>query len=194
MIFLRLRDLRVEFPLYQGSNRSLKKTVFANTPFGALKKDAMNRVNVVALRDLNLNIENGDRLALIGPNGAGKTTLLKVLAGIYPPTAGHIRSSGRVTALLTTSVGLNAEATGRENIILRGMYMDIHPREMRARIDEVAPNVQSHQPQSLLRAWAGNPSAHEQLSERRVGREATITRRVARAAVASAIKPARFAD
>ena len=138
MIFLRLRDLRVEFPLYQGSNRSLKKTVFANTPFGALKKDATNRVNVVALRDLNLNIEHGDRLAIIGPNGAGKTTLLKVLAGIYQPTAGRIRSSGRVTALLTTSVGLNPEATGRENIILRGMYMDIHPREMRARIDEVA--------------------------------------------------------
>jgi len=138
MLFLRLRDLRVEFPLYQGSNRSLKKTVFANTPFGALTKDSMNRVNVVALRDLNLNIEHGDRLAIIGPNGAGKTTLLKVLAGIYRPTSGRIHSLGRVTALLTTSVGLNAEATGRENIILRGMYMDIHPREMRARIDEIA--------------------------------------------------------
>jgi ABC-2 type transport system ATP-binding protein/lipopolysaccharide transport system ATP-binding protein len=77
-------------------------------------------------------------LALIGPNGAGKTTLLKVLAGIYQPSGGRIHSFGRVTALLTTSVGLNAEATGRENIILRGMYMDIHPREMRARIDEIA--------------------------------------------------------
>src|SRR5262249_57206703 len=75
---------------------------------------------------------------LIGSNGAGKTTLLKVLAGIYKPAAGRILSSGRVTALLTTSVGLNAEATGRENIILRGMYMDIHPREMRARVDEIA--------------------------------------------------------
>ena len=117
MTFLRLRDVRVEFPLYQGSNRSLKKTMLANTPFGDLKKDAINRVNVVALHDLNLDIVNGDRLAIIGPNGAGKTTLLKVLAGIYQPAAGRIQSSGRVTALLTTSVGLNAEATGRENII-----------------------------------------------------------------------------
>ena len=138
MTFLRLRDVKVEFPLYQGSNRSLKKTMLARTPFGDLKKDATNRVNVVALHDISLDIENGDRLGLIGPNGAGKTTLLKVLAGIYQPAAGRILSSGRVTALLTTSVGLNAEATGRENIILRGMYMDIHPREMRARIDEIA--------------------------------------------------------
>ena len=64
----------------------------------------MNCVNVVALHDLNLDIENGDRLAIIGPNGAGKTTLLKVLAGIYQPAAGRIHSSGRVTALLTTSL------------------------------------------------------------------------------------------
>jgi ABC-2 type transport system ATP-binding protein/lipopolysaccharide transport system ATP-binding protein len=138
MTFLRMQDLSVEFPIYQGGSRSLKKAVLATTNFGGLRKDAQNRVNVVALRNLNLNIENGDRLALIGPNGAGKTTLLKVLAGIYQPSGGRIHSSGRVTALLTTSVGLNAEATGRENIILRGMYMDIHPQEMRARIDEIA--------------------------------------------------------
>ena len=75
---------------------------------------------------------------IIGPNGAGKTTLLKVLAGIYEPSRGRIASSGRVTALLDATVGLNPDATGRENIILRGMYMDIHPREMRRRVDEVA--------------------------------------------------------
>ena len=59
MTFLRLRDVKVEFPLYQGSNRSLKKTMLAKTPFGDLKKDATNRVNVVALHDLTLDIENG---------------------------------------------------------------------------------------------------------------------------------------
>lgn len=138
MTYLRMQDLSVEFPIYQGGSRSLKKAVLATTNFGGLRKDAHNRITVAALRNLSLNIENGDRLALIGPNGSGKTTLLKVLAGIYKPSGGRFHSFGRVTALLTTSVGLNAEATGRENIILRGMYMDIHPREMRARIDEIA--------------------------------------------------------
>jgi ABC-2 type transport system ATP-binding protein/lipopolysaccharide transport system ATP-binding protein len=63
--------------------------------------------------------------------------LLKVLAGIYEPTRGRVQSVGRVTALLTSSVGLSPDATGRENIVMRGMYMDIHPREIRARIDEI---------------------------------------------------------
>ena len=97
-----------------------------------------DRINVRALQDVTLEIKDGDRVGIIGPNGAGKTTLLKVLAGIYEPSRGRIASSGRVTALLDATVGLNPDATGRENIILRGMYMDIHPREMRRRVDEVA--------------------------------------------------------
>jgi ABC-type polysaccharide/polyol phosphate transport system ATPase subunit len=138
MSYLHLRDAWVEFPIYQGGSRSLKKALLANTTKGNLMRDALDRINVVALRDLNLSIKDGDRLALIGQNGAGKSTLLKVLAGIYQPTRGRLHGSGKVTALLTNSVGLNPEATGRENIILRGMYLGIHPREMMANIDEIA--------------------------------------------------------
>ncbi len=138
MAFLRLRDLSVEFPIYQGGSRSLKKSLLARTTPGNIAKDGRDRINVMALADLTLDIEHGDRLAIVGANGAGKSTLLKVLAGIYAPTRGRLHASGRVSALLTASVGLNPEATGRENIVLRGMYMNIHPREMRSRIDEIA--------------------------------------------------------
>jgi ABC-type polysaccharide/polyol phosphate transport system ATPase subunit len=138
MAFLRLRNLSVEFPMYQGSSRSLKKLLVATTTYGNLARDATDRINVHALNDLTLDIEDGDRVALIGGNGAGKTTLLRVLAGIYYPTRGQVHSQGRISALLDVAVGLNPDATGRENIILRGMYMDIHPREMRARMDEIA--------------------------------------------------------
>lgn len=137
MPFLRARNLSVEFSIYQGSSRSLKKMVFATAMQGNLGRDSADRINVRALNDVSLDIENGDRVGLIGANGAGKTTLLRVLAGIYFPTRGKLYSSGKISALLDASVGLNAEATGRENIILRGMYMDIHPREMRARVDEI---------------------------------------------------------
>ena len=135
---LRLRDVSVEFPIYSGGSRSLKKLLFNRTTQGNLARDARDRITVQALSDVTLDIANGDRLAIIGANGAGKSTLLKVLAGIYSPTRGHMHASGRVSALLTATVGLNPDATGRENIITRGMFMDVHPREMRARVDEIA--------------------------------------------------------
>jgi ABC-type polysaccharide/polyol phosphate transport system ATPase subunit len=138
MAFLRLHNLGVEFPMYQGSSRSLKKSIVANTTRGNLARDALNRINVRALDDLNFNIEEGDRVALLGLNGSGKTTLLKVLAGIYRPSRGQIVRSGRVSALLDINVGMNGDMTGHENIILRGMYMGIHPRDMRKRADEIA--------------------------------------------------------
>jgi ABC-2 type transport system ATP-binding protein/lipopolysaccharide transport system ATP-binding protein len=133
-----LRDVAVEFPVYQAGARSLKKILIAGTTLGNLAHDAHDRVLVRALNDVTLDIRDGERLGIIGPNGAGKTTLLKVLAGIYKPTRGQVRISGRTTALINASVGLNPDATGRENIIVRGLYMDVHPREMRARIDEIA--------------------------------------------------------
>jgi homopolymeric O-antigen transport system ATP-binding protein len=136
--FLRLRDVSVEFPIYQASSRSLKKLLLASSTRGNLGRDARDRVNVRALSNVSLEIGNGERLAVIGLNGAGKTTLLKVFAGVYEPTHGRFTSSGRVSSLLDIQVGLNVDATGRENIVLRGMYMGIHPQEMRRRATEVA--------------------------------------------------------
>jgi ABC-type polysaccharide/polyol phosphate transport system ATPase subunit len=138
MAFLRLHNLSVEFPMYQGSSRSLKKSIVANTTRGNLARDALNRINVRALNDLNFNIEHGDRIGLLGINGSGKTTLLKVLAGIYRPSRGQLFKSGRVSAFLNVEVGMNGDMTGYESIILRGMYMGIHPRDMRKRVNEVA--------------------------------------------------------
>jgi ABC-type polysaccharide/polyol phosphate transport system ATPase subunit len=133
-----LRDVSVEFPIYSGGSRSLKKLLLHSTTQGNLARDASDRITVMALNGITLDINHGDRLAIIGANGAGKSTLLKVLAGIYAPTGGRMHAEGRVSALLTASVGLNPDATGRENIIIRGMYMDVHPRDMRAHVDEIA--------------------------------------------------------
>jgi ABC-2 type transport system ATP-binding protein/lipopolysaccharide transport system ATP-binding protein len=138
MAFIHLRNLSVEFAIYHGGSQSLKKMLVAAATQGNLARDTMNRINVRALNDVTLDLKDGDRVGLIGLNGAGKTTLLRVLAGIYHPTRGQFHSTGKVSALLDVSVGLNPDATGRENIILRGMYMDIHPREMRARVNEIA--------------------------------------------------------
>jgi ABC-type polysaccharide/polyol phosphate transport system ATPase subunit len=138
MTSISLRDVCVDFPIYQAGARSLKKMLISGSTHGNLARDANDRVMVRALHDITLDIKNGERIGLIGGNGAGKTTLLKVLAKIYKPTHGQIHVSGQTTALINSSVGLNMDATGRENIVLRGLYMDIHPRDMRERVDQVA--------------------------------------------------------
>jgi ABC-2 type transport system ATP-binding protein/lipopolysaccharide transport system ATP-binding protein len=134
---IRLRNVEVNFPLYHAGNRSLKKSLLAFSTKGNVSRDSLNRVMVKALGDLNLTLEQGDRIGLVGANGAGKTTLLRVLAGIFEPTSGRIDIDGKVTAILDASVGLDPDSTGRENIILRGMYMGKHPRQMRSYVDSI---------------------------------------------------------
>jgi len=111
----------VSFPLYHGNARSLKKMMFAAAS-GRLGQDRQHRVVVEALRDISFSLQGGDRLGLIGSNGAGKTTLLRTLAGIYEPVTGHVRVEGSLNALLDSGLGMNLELTGRENIMLRGLY------------------------------------------------------------------------
>ena len=120
-------EVSVSFPLYHGNARSLKKLLFAAAS-GRLGQDRQHRVVVEALRNISFSLRGGDRLGLIGRNGAGKTTLLRTLAGIYEPVTGHVRVEGSLNALLDPSLGMNLELTGRENIMLRGLYNGM-PRE-----------------------------------------------------------------
>lgn len=92
---------------------------------------------VRALDGVSFSLEAGDRLGLVGPNGAGKTTLLKVLYGIYAPTAGTVTTNGRVDALFNISLGFRKEATGRRNIVLRGLINGWSTGEIEARMDEI---------------------------------------------------------
>jgi lipopolysaccharide transport system ATP-binding protein len=127
----------VFFPLYHGNSRSLKKTVIAAAS-GRLGHDKQARVVVEALRDINFALRSGDRLGLIGGNGAGKTTLLRTLAGIYEPVMGRVRVQGSLGALLDTSLGMNVDCTGRENIMLRGLYNGLSRSELPRLEDDVA--------------------------------------------------------
>lgn len=90
-----------------------------------------------ALRNLSLNVKRGEAVALIGPNGAGKSTALKLLAGIMPPTAGAIRVSGRISALIEVGAGFHPDLTGRENIYLNASVLGMSRAETREKFDRI---------------------------------------------------------
>jgi lipopolysaccharide transport system ATP-binding protein len=80
-------------------------------------------IGVSALKDISLELNDGDRLGILGHNGAGKSTLLRVLGGILPPTSGYVRVEGVVSALLSIHMGLRPESSGQDNIRFRARYM-----------------------------------------------------------------------
>ena len=95
-------------------------------------------VVIRALDHVTLHLEHGARVALIGSNGAGKTTLLRVMAKIYPPTHGVADIGGRIACLTDLNVGMDAEATGYENIRMRGVLLGLTQREIATLVPEVA--------------------------------------------------------
>ena len=90
-----------------------------------------------ALRDVNFEIREGDRMGIIGRNGAGKSTLLKILSRITEPSAGRITIKGRVGSLLEVGTGFHPELTGRENIFLNGAILGMPRAQIAGKFDEI---------------------------------------------------------
>jgi len=133
-----LDDVWVEYSIYGMGSRSLKKTVAQMLSGGRLARDASDELTrVVALKGINLSIQNDERIGLIGSNGAGKTTLLRVMAGALKPASGRVRRVGITSSLFDVSLGMNYEATGWDNITLRGLFLGLSPAEVRSRTDEI---------------------------------------------------------
>jgi ABC-2 type transport system ATP-binding protein/lipopolysaccharide transport system ATP-binding protein len=138
MAYIELRQVSVVFPIYNAASRSLKKSLIHGSTGGRIGSDSEHASVVLALDGVTLSFEHGDRVGLVGHNGAGKTTLLRALAGIYEPGAGTIEIEGHVAPLFDISLGMDAEATGYDNIFLRGLFLGMSRREVREKLDEIA--------------------------------------------------------
>lgn len=90
-----------------------------------------------ALRDINFEVEQGERVAIIGRNGAGKSTLLKILSRVVSPSTGSVRIRGRLSSLLEVGTGFHPELTGRENVFLNGALLGMSQAEVRRKFDEI---------------------------------------------------------
>ena len=90
-----------------------------------------------AVRNVDLRVPKGSVYGLVGHNGSGKSTMLKLITGIYRPTEGEIRTSGRVAALIELGAGFHPDMTGRENIRLNGSILGLSRREIDRATDTI---------------------------------------------------------
>lgn len=137
MASIEFTNVCVDFPIYNANSRSLKKRLLQVATGGQLGADANGHVVVRALENLNFSLKDGDRLGLVGHNGAGKTTLLRLLSGVYVPSSGTAHIHGEIGSLIAISLGIDAEASGRENIFLRGGLLGIPKAEIKRQLDDI---------------------------------------------------------
>lgn len=92
---------------------------------------------VWALKDINFQVNHGERFGIIGKNGAGKSTLLKILSRVASPTKGSVKVKGRVASLLEVGTGFHPELTGRDNIFLNGSILGMTQNEIKSKFDSI---------------------------------------------------------
>lgn len=137
MARIQLTNACVDFPVFGAHAASLKRTLAAAATGGRIGSETGVTV-IQALRDVCLDLRDGDRLGVMGHNGAGKSTLLRTLAGAYPPTRGTYVREGRIASLIDPMLGIEFDATGYENITLRGLMMGLRSGEIKQLTPDIA--------------------------------------------------------
>lgn len=131
---IRLEKVHLHYSSVAFKERSLLTMLSAiwrrKTPAHAIQ-------DIHALKDISVTIEAGERVGLLGHNGAGKSTFLKTVAGLYPISRGRLLVHGEVRSLFDLSMGFEPDATGRENILYRGLLLGQTPSFMRQVSDEI---------------------------------------------------------
>ena len=140
MPLIELKHVSVDFPVFTSRSRGLVNMLFMYTKQEQkrVEKAGMFGYKVHALRDVSLSVKPGERIGIIGRNGAGKTTLLRVMSGVYEPSVGSIRLEGRISSLTDIMLGMDMDASGYENIVLRAIVLGLTRKQAVALIPEVA--------------------------------------------------------
>lgn len=132
--FIDLKDFNLYYPSAPYNAKSLKEVMF-NLIKGSEDRGVMKDVH--ALNNINIRIEEGERVGVIGANGSGKSTLLKAIAGIYPPVSGTLKTSGTIRSLFELSLGFDIYGTGRENIMYRSYLLGDSPKVVTAKMQDI---------------------------------------------------------
>ena len=135
MAAIELSDVTVRFPVYGSAASPAAGSAAVGGTIGRARRGP---VYVEALRSVSLRLDGGDRLGLVGHNGCGKSTLLRIMAGVYAPCLGSVHVRGRVLSLFEPMLGMSLDCSGRDNIVLRAIYMGLAPRDALTRMEEIA--------------------------------------------------------
>ena len=126
-----LNNVTVRFNLASERIDSIKEYVLK------LVKGTLHFQEFLALKNINLEINEGESWALIGSNGAGKSTLLKVITGILTPYNGAIEVKGNVSSIIELAAGFDPEMTARENVYLNGAFLGMDKKTIDDNFDEI---------------------------------------------------------
>lgn len=137
MALIKFENVCVDFPIYNANSRSLKKQLIQAVTGGQLRKEESGRVVISVLKKLTFTLQDGARVGLLGHNGAGKSTLLRLLNNVYFPSSGQALIGGTTGSLIDISLGTDPEATGRENIYLRGALLGMTKSEINRSVNEI---------------------------------------------------------
>ena len=131
-----LRNMSVHIPVFDIGRASLRKALLGRA-IGGRFAESKSHVIVKALSDIDLEVHDGDRLALVGDNGSGKSTLLRVIAHVYPPSGGTATIVGRVSPMFDATLGISMDATGLENILIAGTIWGMTRPQIKASIGDI---------------------------------------------------------
>jgi len=133
---IKLENVCLDYPVYGSKSKHLRFQLLR--PFvGSAIDAAGSTVYVHALKNINLQLNDGDRVGLTGHNGSGKSTLLRTLAGVYAPTAGKLQVEGSRLQIFNIDHGIAEDATGLENIFLKAFSLGFTRRQITERLNDI---------------------------------------------------------
>lgn len=133
--FIKFENVSLTYDLYLDKTNNLKEYLINKLTNRKPVSKSLEKVE--ALKSINLEFHQGERVGIIGRNGAGKSTMLKVISGIYKPTAGKLTVKGNIQPLIEIGAGFDPEFTGRENIYLNGYMLGFNKEQIKQKEAEI---------------------------------------------------------
>jgi lipopolysaccharide transport system ATP-binding protein len=136
MNYIKLNNVSVSYPVFNYYKQSIKLKAIQVLTGGTITRHN-NIILIEALKNINLEIKQGEKIGLYGHNGSGKTTLLRTIAGIYEPIKGMVEVKGNITSMLSINLGINEFESGLSNIKLKAKFLKLNNKETAQMIEKV---------------------------------------------------------